>query len=72
MSDLDLALAGFDDFDTDPEIDDAENSTENDILTPTTYWVTIKGPLLEQAEVLDRIKKILDDLPGAEIEGGFL
>lgn len=35
------------------------------------FWITIKGPLTDQAKVLDRMKEAMADLPLVSVEIGF-
>lgn len=64
--DMDLGVIGFDDFETEgePEIDVKEIDTSP---VSDQFWVSIRGPLERQPEVLQILADAMKKLPGVEV-----
>ncbi len=64
--DFELDTLGFDDWlaDGEPEIDVVEIETGP---VEDKFWVSIRGPLEQQAEVLQRLAEAMKKLPGVEV-----
>jgi len=65
---LDTGLAGFDLAELEP----AEISVERIETAPVEdrFWVSVRGPLKDQAQVLQKIKLLMKDYPMVEVELG--
>ncbi len=64
--DIELDALGFDDWETggEPEIDVEEIDTGP---VGDKFWVSIRGPLEQQADVLQRLSEAMKSLPGVEV-----
>ena len=64
--DIELDALGFDDWETggEPEIDVEEIDTGP---VEDKFWVSIRGPLEQQADVLQRLAEAMKSLPGVEV-----
>src|SRR5580704_1724042 len=51
----------------DPAIEEIDISTVQD-----RFWISVRGPLAQQAEALQRLKQLMGDVPGVSVELGTI
>jgi ParB-like chromosome segregation protein Spo0J len=73
---VDLADLGFADAEIEkllPPAEDAPAIEELDISTvQDRFWISVRGPLAQQAEALQRLKTLMAEIPGVTVELGTI
>lgn len=70
--DFDIGITGFEDVFDDPSTPSASSDptrTATDMVADR-FWISIRGPLTQQAHALQRLLTAMKDLPGVEVALG--
>jgi hypothetical protein len=74
----DLFAAGFDPADVDDLLRGLEDSTKIEVMdldldtVHDDFWISVRGPLAKQAEVLQRLKELLAEHPDVSVDLGVV
>jgi hypothetical protein len=74
----DLFAAGFDPSDVDDLLRGLEDSTKIEVMdldldtVHDDFWISVRGPLAKQAEVLQRLKELLAEHPDVSVDLGVV
>jgi ParB-like chromosome segregation protein Spo0J len=72
----DLVGLGFADAEIDKLIPPLERDPEVEEIDFTTvqdrFWISVRGPLAQQAEALQRLKTLMAEVPGVSVEMGTI
>src|SRR5262245_12721003 len=56
-----------------PPAEDAPNIEELDVSTvQDRFWISVRGPLAQQAEALQKLKTLMAEIPGVSVELGTI
>lgn len=72
---FDIGLTGFADDEVDKLTDDDDGLAVHQIDTATVsdrFWISVRGPLVSQADALLRLQQLMDHLDGVEVQLGTI